>query len=177
MLSRKSLLGAAAGLLIATATVVPAFAAGPNGTPIPSVDCVGTGPQGAGVAMRGGWMGAFGIDDTVARLTKLTEEQIHTERAAGKSLAQIAQANGVSEAALIAEAMKDRKAVLDARVKAGSLTQAQADQMLTNMQTSVKAAVERTEVGPMGGAGRMGVRGQQGSADALGRGMGPRGVR
>ena len=130
--------------------------------------------------MRGGWMGARGIDDTVARLTKLAEEQIHADRAAGKSLAQIAQASGVSEDTLVAEAMRDRKAALDARVKAGTVTQAQADQMLVNMQASVKAAVERTEVGPMGGAGKMGARSQQsaaGTQSGLGRGMGPRGVR
>ena len=134
MLSRKSLIGAAAGMLIAGAVAVPAFAAGPTATPVPGVDCIGTGPQGAGVGARAGWMGAFGIDETLVRLTKLTEDQIHTERLAGKSLAQIAQANGVSEDTLVAEALKDRKAVLDARVKAGSLTQAQADAMLANMQ-------------------------------------------
>jgi hypothetical protein len=173
-MNRKTLLGAAAGLLVATALAVPAFAADPTATPTPRAGCVGNGPMEPGQGAMGGWMGALGIDDTLARLTKLTDEQIHTERLAGKSLAQIAQANGVSEDVLIAEVMKDRKAALDARLKAGTLTQAQADQMLANMQASVKAAVERTDVGPMG-AVMMGGRGgrwqQQG---AQGQGMGPR---
>ena len=169
MFTKKALLGAAAGLIVASAVAIPTFAAGPATGPTDSTSCVGSGPQGSG----GRWQGAFAIDDTVARLTKLTEDEIHAQRLAGKSLAQIALAKGVSEDTLIAEALKDRQAALTKLVQAGKLTQAQADQMLVNMKASIKTAVERTTTGPMGSGMQPGAggRGQQGNQ--RGPGMGP----
>lgn len=113
----------------------------------------GTMPQGDGMrggGMRGGGMPEWaGMDDVVEELLGLTTEQLQAERLAGKSLVQIAQAKGVSEAALTQAIMDDHKTDLAKLVSDGKLTQAQADAMLARMQDQVKLMVERTGVGPM----------------------------
>ena len=177
----RYLVGAAAGLLILAGTAVPTFAADPTPTAAPCGDAV----------QRGGGMGAgpwggVGPSDAVTGLLGLDAAQIAEQRQDGKSLVEIAQTKGVAEAKLVETVIADRKSQLDARVKAGTLTQAQEDLMLQRMQTQVKTAVERTAVGPMGpqaGAGQgMGPSGtgqrlqsqsgQSGTSQGFGRGMG-----
>jgi hypothetical protein len=107
------------------------------------------GPQ-AGGSQAGSGIG-FGYQTMTEALTKLlgmTADQIHTERLAGKSLVQIAQSKGKSEADVIAALMTARRAALDARVKAGTLTQAQADAAYNLMEQRTKESVNHTEVGP-----------------------------
>ena len=118
----------------------------------------GLGPQGQGGAGmgpgRGPGMGGqnrpdwAGMDDEVEALLGLTDNQLHTERLAGKSLAQIAQAKGISKDTLTGKILAEKKADLDKAVADGKLTQAQADLMLARMQAQVPTMVERTSVGP-----------------------------
>jgi hypothetical protein len=104
--------------------------------------------------------------DILASLTGLTTEQIATERAAGKSVATIAESKGVSSDAVVAKALEARKTIIDARVADGTLSRADADASLAQMKTRLEERVNTTEVGPpswagggRGGAGGMGGRG------------------
>lgn len=119
------------------------------------------GPAGAG--MRA----VTGVPDAVLQKLGLAADQVAAERRAGMSLAQIAGARGVSRTTLIDLLMAEHQAALAARVKAGALTQAQADAALVQMRTRVAAAVDRTEVGPPAAAGR-------GDGLGLGAGFGAR---
>lgn len=153
-LGRKSLLGAAAGLMLLAGTTVSALAADPTPTPgatSPSTVCT---PQGGGR-----WGGVFGMSATVAKILGIEQTELAAERQAGKSLAEIAQTKGVDEATLVQKMVAERKAQLDERVKAGTLPQEQANLMLQRMETQMKAAVERTEAGPMGPGGMRGAQG------------------
>lgn len=115
----------------------------------------GTTPTTPGTCpMGGGMMGAgrpdwAGQPDEVETLLGMTDAQIQAERLAGKSLAQIAEAKGVSEDKLIDTMLSAKKEALQAAVTAGTLTQAQADLMVQNMQGMMKTMVERTTTGPM----------------------------
>ena len=127
-------------------------------------------------------MGYQALSGPVGKLLGMTAEQIQAERQSGKSLAQIAQAKGVSRDALVNAMIESHKSVLDARVKAGSLTQAQADTALATMKARITESVNRTEVGPNRPADGQGLglafgRGPMGQRTGPqdGTGFGPRG--
>ena len=167
-------LAIAAGLLLALAAIAVAANAQPAAparaqavqaqTPqaqaTPPATCpncgAATGQQGRG-PMQGGGMGwgsmMYDDDSAVASLLGLTPTEIAAQRRAGKSLAQIAEAKGVSKDKLVETILADRKAALDERVKAGALTADQAKAMLANMETMVRAMVDNTATGPMMGRG------------------------
>ncbi len=92
-----------------------------------------------------------------------------TKREAGTSFAAIAKAEGVSESALIAETVKIEKAELAAAVKAGTLTAAEQTQILKDIESNLKTAVESTDAmrGP-GGRGHRGPLGDAGSQSSDG---------
>lgn len=166
MNGKRYLVGLAAGTLLLAGTVVSSYAAEPTLTPQPSTAyCQELGGTGGGR-----WGGAFSALEPVASLLGIQTSDVAAQRQAGKSLAEIAQAKGADESKLIDTILASRKATLDAQVKAGTLTQAQADLILERMQTQVKTAVERTTVGPMGQAGGMGPGMGQGAR--MGRGFG-----
>jgi hypothetical protein len=147
-----------AGLLV-MAIAIPVFAAGPNGansgTPTPTIQPgYGNGNcQGSGA----------GINEAVTNLLGMTQEQIQEQRQSGKSLAQIAAVQGVSEEALINAIMAGKQEAVQNMVTAGTITQTQADQMFTQMRERVQLAVNRTTVGPpeWAGTGRGGQMGNQ----------------
>jgi hypothetical protein len=129
-----------------------------------------------GAAGAGGMMGRgaptwAGEQDAVAELLDMTQEEVQAERLAGKSLAQIAVEQGVSEQDLIDAMLSAKKDALAELVAGGKLSQAQADLMIQNMADRVKTMVERTDVGPASGRG--GARGMMGQ----GAGQGMRGGR
>lgn len=108
--------------------------------------------------------------DVVAKLAGKTVDAIAQERQAGKTLADIAQANGVSSSSVVAEALKVREQLLAEQVAAGRITQEQADAILEQMQTRLTEQLETqnvacTGLGAGSGAGAGGGRG-------AGRGMG-----
>ncbi len=122
---------------------------------------------GAGAMLRRGAPEWAGESEAVEALLGMTAEQLHAERLAGKSLAQIAADKGISEETLIQTILDAKKAELAKLVADGKLTQAQMDLMVQNMQTQIKAMVERTNVGPAFGQGQarpgMGFRGGRGA--------------
>lgn len=148
MFAKKLVVSGVAGLIMLGAVAGSVAAAPPTPTP----------PAAAAAAQQSGWQGrgygygaGFGyqaISGPVAKLLGMTADQIQAERTAGKSLAQIAEAKGVTKNALVNAMVESHKSVLDARVTAGTLTQAQADTALATMKTRIAQSVDRTEVGP-----------------------------
>ena len=93
--------------------------------------------QDGGVPFFGGHRGGgFGHHDGPASLAAaakylgLTEAELRTQLEAGKTLAEIAKAQGKTVDGLEKALTADAKAKLDAAVKAGTITQAQADELL-----------------------------------------------
>jgi hypothetical protein len=131
----------------------------------------GYGPgMGAGGMMGRGAPAWAGEPEEVEALLGMTDEQIHAERQAGKSLAQIAVSKNVTEDKLISTMVEAKKVDLAKLVAAGKLTQAQMDTMVQNMQTQVKTMVERTNVGPAFAQGQARPGGMTGQGFRGGRG-------
>jgi hypothetical protein len=99
-----------------------------------------------------GWHGANGIggacSDTVADLLGLTQEELHELRLEGKSLAEIAENNGISVDDLVDAIIAEKVAAVTARVQEGTLTREQANLMIERMEERTYQAVNRTTVGP-----------------------------
>jgi hypothetical protein len=166
-------------MVIASLFVTSALAAGPvggrwgqNGTPpTPNGVCPMGGPGAMMQRHAAGRPAWAGQPDAVATLLGMTAEQIHAERQAGKSLAQIAESKSVGVDTLVETILSAKKTALQQAVLDGKLTQAQADLMVERMTAQVKVMVERTTTGPMGGRGMMGgMRGQ--GRGAFGQGLG-----
>ncbi len=88
---------------------------------------------GPGLGHRGGpGMHGFGHLDAAATYLGTTEAELRTQLAAGKTLADVAKAKGKSVDGLVSALVADEKKELDAAVKAGRITQAQADAFLAN---------------------------------------------
>jgi len=88
--------------------------------------------------------GMFGGLDAAAGYLGLSEEQLRIELSRGKTLAQVAQAHGKSVSGLVAALVADAKSHLDAAVKAGRITQSQADQLLDRLRTRIQSRVSST---------------------------------
>jgi hypothetical protein len=118
------------------------------------------------------------IIDVVASLTGKTTAQVAAERSSGKSFSQIAKESNVTSAQVIDKTLAVRKTALDDAVKAGTITQAQADAALANMSARLTAGVDATGAGC--GAGRGAGRGAgagygAGAGCGAGRGAGAAG--
>ena len=100
----------------------------------------GGGPHG------GGGFGHHGPGslDAAAKYLGLTEAELHTQLESGKTLAQIAKDQGKTVDGLKKALTADTKAKLDAAVKAGKLTQAQADDLLARMTDHLDDLVNGT---------------------------------
>jgi len=110
--------------------------------------------------------------DVVAKLTGQSTAEVVADRQAGKTFTAIAAEKGVSKTAVVDEALKVRTQVLDAKVKDGSITQAQADTAKANMTTRLNERVDTVNTtcdGTGGGQGRGQGRGMGGG---MGRGAG-----
>jgi hypothetical protein len=75
--------------------------------------------------------------DAAATYLGLTEAQLRTQLESGKSLAQVAKAQGKSVDGLKDALVKDAKTHLDAAVKAGRLSSAEEQQILSEIQAHV----------------------------------------
>lgn len=119
----------------------------------PARPTVGQGGMGNGQMGRG--PGGINLQKDVAVVTStlgITAAQLQSDLAAGKSLATIA---GTKTAALVAALVADETTEINARVTAGSLTQAQATTLIAGLQTAVTAVVNATPgVGGFGHGGR-----------------------
>ena len=113
----------------------------------------------AGVGARlGGMMRQSGatLADIVAKLTGLNVADVRTSRQAGKSFTEIAATKGVPADKVVSSTLDARKTALDAAVKDGRITQAQADTMLANMKARLSDRVNSTTAGCDGTGGGMG---------------------
>jgi len=104
-----------------------------SGFPLLGVGGRGFGPHGG----FGHHDGPFGGLEAAASYLGLTEAQLRTELMSGKSLAQVAKDKGKTVDGLVNALVADAKTRIDAAVKAGRLTQAQADQVLTDLKQRV----------------------------------------
>jgi AraC-like DNA-binding protein len=94
-----------------------------------------------------GHHGFLGKLDAAADYLGLTESQLRTQLESGKSLAQIAQAQGKTVDGLVDVLVNEAKKHLDAAVSAGRLTRGQADEMLENLRAGITTAVNSTGLG------------------------------
>ncbi len=137
--------------LFAVGTV---FAEEPTPTPTPGAKGPGFGPwvricRGAGI-----------LADAVIDLLGMTREEVFEQRAAGKTLSQIANEKGVSDQQVIDAMVSAYKDRLDEAVKNGRITQAQADWLLARMKAL--APFELTNPFAPRGGFRGGMRGGHG---------------
>jgi ribosomal protein S20 len=119
----------------------------PGATPTPGAGR-GMG-MGVGVGMGAGF-GFRGLPDAVVNALGLAEDQIATQRQAGKSLVEIAKnaPKPMDEATLVNAILAEHQKAIDARVASGAITKDQAATMIERMKTQVQTMEERTTVGP-----------------------------
>ncbi|MEA3459166.1 MAG: hypothetical protein U9R11_00565 [Chloroflexota bacterium] len=116
--------------LLGAAVVVPAFAQEPTPTPEAPLRCHGRG--------FGLWRSSWAVFDAAAEALGLTPEELFAELHAGKSLADIAKAQGV-ELKAVHDAMKAarveaRKQAIEQAVENGRMSQEQADWLLEGLE-------------------------------------------
>ena len=112
--------------------------------------------------------------DIVAGLTGKTVEEVTQERIAGKTYGTIAEEAGKLEE-FKSETLQQKKGILDQRVKDGSLTQSEADEIYNSIATNQATCDGKGSagIGRMNGAGFGQGRGQgMGQGRGQGRGMG-----
>jgi ribosomal protein L10 len=106
----------------------------------------------------------------IADAIGITSAQLQSEMSAGKTIAAIAKEHSVAPAKVITTLVTDENAEIDAAVKSGQLTQAQATQMKSEMTQRVTDLVNGTEPAHGRGGPDGGMRGedQQVIATAIG---------
>jgi len=130
-MSKKLVILAGVALAVAVlgaAVAVPALAQEP--TPTPEAPC--------GCRGLGFWGRSWAVFDAAAEALGLTPEELFAELHAGKSLAEVAEAQGVDLEA-VHEAMKAArveamKQAIEQAVEEGRLTQEQADWLLEGLE-------------------------------------------
>jgi len=122
-----------------------------------------------------GCRGFFGgAAEELSKLLGLKAEEILEQRNSGKSLADIAKDQGVAEDKVVSTMLEAKKELLDERVKAGVITQEQADLMLERMQSRITERIQNPAAGSGCGGGGCGMGGQGAGG---GCGMGGPGAR
>jgi len=86
--------------------------------------------------------------DAAAKYLGVTEAQLRTDLANGKTLADVAKAHGKTAAGVVDALVADAKTKLDTAVKAGRLMQAQADEMLSDLKGHLADLVNGTFPAP-----------------------------
>jgi hypothetical protein len=105
---------------------------------------LGVGVPGMGFHMDGGIHMLGGTLDAAATYLGLTEDQLQTQLQSGKSLADVAKAQGKSVDGLKQALTADLKTKLDQAVKDGRLTQSQADAILAKVSASLDDLINGT---------------------------------
>jgi hypothetical protein len=120
------------------------------------------------------WMTSTGgmhtlVWDSLAKAFGITTDELYTELNSGKTLSELASEKGLDRAALVAELENAHQAGLAQAVTDGTLTQEQADAVLSQMAGRYEWMLDNMGTGAgyrmMGGRGGMmgGYYGQQGS--------------
>ncbi|MGB4592803.1 MAG: hypothetical protein WBI63_03380, partial [Coriobacteriia bacterium] len=159
--------GLVAGIILGSVGIASAATA--ESTPTSSVAACGLQ---MGAAIKGA--GAR-LVDVLAGLTGQSVADIQAKRADGQSISDIAEAEGVDTATVVEKALAARKAILDERVAAGTLTQAQADAAYAQMADRLSERVNSTATGRPSWAGQGGACGGAGAGACGGQGGGMRG--
>jgi len=94
------------------------------------------------------------MGEEIASYLGITEDELRAERVSGKSLAEIAEANGKTEEGLINFITGKMTEQLNTLLNEGKIDETRYETMLNNINKKVKEMVERTEVGPMNGGFR-----------------------
>ncbi len=128
-----------------------------------------TGPPAGGHGGPGGGPATKAIADYLG----LTSDQIRTQLQSGKTLAQVATAQGKTVSGLEAAIVADAKTHLDAAVTAGKLTAAQETSMLSDLQSHVADMVNSTGP-PAGGPDGHGAPGGSSSSSSTTQSFGLR---
>ena len=169
--SRRAAIGRkGAAVAVASGLVVGGIAGGyvisQAASPTPSASASPTAPNHTGPPR--GFAGAGPAARTqdlqqVATAIGITTTQLQTELTAGKTIAAIATEHNVTAAAVISTLVADENAEIDAALKAGTLTSAQAAQMKTQTTQRVTEMVNGTVPahGPGGRGAPGGPRGMQ----------------
>ena len=90
--------------------------------------------------------------DAAAQTLGITTDELSTQLRSGQTVAQLAQANGTSEQAVIDAALAAARTQLDQAVAAGTVTQAQADAKYAELQQrGANLFMHRGGHGPRGG--------------------------
>ena len=173
---RKNLItsGAVAGALLlgsaGAALILPSLvaAADPSAAPAASPSASGA-PSTDGHAGRGTGGTVEAVTDTSVAATAIgiSETDLVTALQAGKSMADVAKANNVDVQKVIDALVTDKKDEIAAALKAGTITQAQADTQLAGATQFVTDQVNQAGFGHGGhGPGGMGSHGGPGGLDA-----------
>ena len=116
-----------------------------------------------GRGSMGGGFGGMGMNqshDAAAKALGMTSDELYAAVQSGKSLADVAKDQKVSVDSLVKAMVADAKADLAAAVKAGTMTQAQADTMKSSLTERITNQVNGVRVGGgMGGGMGGGSRG------------------
>jgi hypothetical protein len=136
--SRVVLVSLVVVVILALSIGSVAAAASTNGT---------SSENGINCGQEAGFGGQGICSDNVCKLLGLTAEEIQAQRQEGKNLVQIAASKGVSEKQLVEAIMTDKKAEIQARVTARTLTQERANVMLQQMEQNIVRAINRVTVG------------------------------
>jgi len=97
-----------------------------------------------GIGRGFGHFGLFGDFSAAADYLGLTPVELRTQVAGGKSLAQIAQAQGKSVSGLVEAMVNAAKQKLDHAVANGRLTQSQENEMLSGLRGRIQKLVSST---------------------------------
>ena len=118
------------------------------------------GMGGRGRMGGGGGMGMAQSHDTAAKALGMTSDELYSAVQGGKSLADVAKDQKVSVDSLIKAMVADAEGDLAAAVKAGTMTQAQADKMKSSLTERITNQVNGVRAGGgMGGGMGRGSRG------------------
>jgi len=127
-------------------SVAPAASASASGAPSASAD------TGSGKGM-GGTTEAVTDASVVAKAIGITEADLTTALSGGQTIAAVAKAHNVEVQKVIDALVADKKDEVAAALKAGTITQAQADQELANAAQFATDQVNGTGFGPGGRGG------------------------
>ena len=123
-----------------------------------------SGDPGHGPGGPGGHVEAVTDTSVVAKAIGISEADLTTALQGGKTVAQVAAANNVDIQVVIDALVADGQAELDAAIKAGTITQAQADAEKANL---VQRATDQANGNFRGGPGGHGPGGPGGHNEAV----------
>ena len=98
---------------------------------------------------------SFKGPDAIAQALGITPAELQADFAKGMTIHQIADSKGISQTQFTTALQAAQKAELDAAVKAGKISQAQADKMLQGLTTGLSGALWDSNGAHRGGRGMM----------------------